>query len=368
MEQARLLSLKASVSATINGSPVVVLSVLGKEDGSVTLSQAPKEGDDVRLTYFFNRTDTFVEAEDVSDQVSDDLSVLYGTAGSMEIKFNTRSFIATVDGVVGVIELPLKPSNPNVTRENHLDAIIARINSSNIGSLVASTYVDHKGSTNLKLEASGSILIGAGSANNVALGITNTQAGSPRNRVFYTDQAPIVDGTNGGKATSEVSDVTVTVDNVPVVPVSLDSLTGAITLLNPPKVGQQVAISYYFNSFLDNFDYIPSRDVVSVDRVAITAGGGNKKGSLQSKDWVLKDDKIYWGTFTTSSAGLVQNGDVSFGSSQVIPSLKGKRIYLKECDPFVDTTGKLLPNVFKLVGFNLLMEQAQEVQHITLQK
>ena len=337
----------SSVSATINGNPVVVLSVLGK-DGLVTLSQAPKEGDDVRLTYFFNRTDTFVDSEDVSDQVSDDLSVLYGTAGDMNIKFNTRSFIATVDGIVGVIELTTKGG---ATRENHLDAIIGKINASNIGSLVASTYVDHRGSTNLKLEAEGSILIGAGSAN-VALGLFNKQSGSPRNSVFYTDQAPIVDGTNGGKATSEVSDVTVTVDDVPVPPVSLDPLTGAVTLLNPPKVGQKVAISYYFNSFLDNFDYIPSRDVVSVDRVAITAeGGGNSGKFAEDKDWILKDDKIYWGTFTTSSVGLVQNGAVSFGSSQVIPSLKDEKVFLKECDPFTDTTGKLLPNVFKLVGF-----------------
>lgn len=337
----------SSVTVTINGSPVVVLSVLGK-DGLVNLSQAPKDGDDVRLTYFFNRTDTFVEAEDVSDQVSDDKTELYGTAGTMEIRDISRNFIITVDGTVGVIELPFKG---DVTRELHLDAILAKINASSIGTLVASTYLDHKGSTNLKLVADGSIKIGAGSAN-VALGVTNTQTGSPRNIIFYTDQAPIVDGTNGGKATSEVSDITVTVDNVPVVPVSLEPLTGAVTLLNPPKVGQQVVISYYFNSFLDNFDYIPSRDVVSVDRVAITAeGGGNNGKFAEDKDWVLKEDKIYWGTFTTSSAGLVQNGAVSFGSSQVIPSLNDEKIFLKECDPFVDTTGKLLPNVFKLVGF-----------------
>jgi len=336
----------SSVSATINGSAVVVLSVNGK-DGLVTLSQAPKEGDDVRLTYFFNRTDVLVDSEDVSDQVSDDLSELYGTAGTMDIKAASRSFIITVDGTVGIIEIPLKPSN--VTRENHLSVIIGKINASNIGTLVASTYVDHKGSTNLKLVADGSIKIGAGSSNEV-LGVFNTQKGSERNSVFYSDQAPIVDGTNGGKATSEVSDVTVTVDLVPVTPTSLDPTTGAITLSEPPKVGQKVAISYYFNSFVDNFDYLPARDVVSVDRVAIAPEDtvGETSKFSEGESWVLKDDKIYWGTFASASSGLVQNGDVSFGTTQITTSLRDERVYLSECSAFVDNTGKILPNVFKL--------------------
>ena len=336
----------SSVSATVNGSAVVVLAVNGK-DGLVTLSQAPKEGDDVRLTYFFNRTDVLVDSEDVSDQVSDDLSELYGTAGTMDVKAASRSFIITVDGTVGIIEIPLKPSN--VTRENHLSVIVGKINSSNIGTLVASTYVDHKGSTNLKLVADGSIKIGAGSSNEV-LGVFNTQKGSERNSVFYSDQAPIVDGTNGGKATSEVSDVTVTVDLVPVTPTSLDPTTGAITLSEPPKVGQKVAISYYFNSFVDNFDYLPARDVVSVDRVAIAPEDTVGPAGLfsEGESWVLKDDKLYWGTFASASSGLVQNGDVSFGTTQITTSLRDERVYLSECSAFVDNTGKILPNVFKL--------------------
>jgi hypothetical protein len=335
----------SSVSATINGSAVVVLSVNGK-DGLVTLSQAPKEGDDVRLTYFFNRTDVLVDSEDVSDQVSDDLSELYGAAGTMEIRDLSRNFIITVDGTVGIIELTVKG---DVTREEHLNVIIAKINASSIGTLVASTYVDHKGSTNLKLVADGSIKIGAGSSNEV-LGVFNTQKGSERNSVFYSDQAPIVDGTNGGKATSEVSDVTVTVDLVPVTPTSLDPTTGAITLSVPPKVGQKVAISYYFNSFVDNFDYLPARDVVSVDRVAIAPEDTVGPAGIFSvgESWVLKDDKLYWGTFAVASSGLVQNGDVSFGTTQITTSLRDERVYLSECSAFVDNTGKILPNVFKL--------------------
>ena len=338
----------ASVSATINGTPVVVLSINGAE-GLVTLSQAPSEGDDVRLTYFFNRTDTFVDSEDVSDQVSDEVSELYGSAGTMVVTSTTRTLILTVDGSVGVVELPLKPAN--TTREQHLDAIIGKINASALGTLVASAYVDNKGSTNLKLEADGSILIGTGSANEI-IGLFESQRGSARNTTFYTDQNPIVDGTNGGIATSDVADVVVKIDDVPVTPLSLDPATGAVTLANAPLVGQTVTISYYFNSFRDNFDYIPSRDVVSVDRVSLVPeGGGADSIFIEDISWVLSDDKIYWGTFANASSGSVQNGNVSFGSTQVIPTLRDERLFLAECAPVADTSvvpPRVIPNVFKL--------------------
>ena len=337
-----------SVSATINGSPIVVLAIKGS-DGLVTLSEAPDQGDDVRISYFFNRTDTLVESEDLSDQVSDETSDVFGSAGTMEVGVNTRTLIITVDGTAGVVELPLKPQN--TTRENHLNAIIGKINASNLSTLVASSYVDHKGSTNLKLVADGSILIGTGSANEV-IGIFEGQRGSARNATFFTDQAPIVDGTNGGVATSEVSDVTVIVDGVSVTPVSVDPTTGSVTLAQPPRVGQTVAVSYYFNSFRDNFDYIPSRDVTSVDRVSlIPEGGGADSIFIEGVSWVLKEDKIYWGSFASVSEGTTQNGQVSFGGSQITASLKDERVFLAECAPVSDASvapPRVLPNVFKL--------------------
>jgi hypothetical protein len=337
-----------SVSATINGSPVVVLAIKGA-DGLVTLSEAPNEGDDVRISYFFNRTDTFVDSEDITDQVSAETSDIFGASGSMEVGVNTRTLIITVDGTASVVELPLKPQN--TTRENHLNAILGKINASSIGTLVASSYVDHKGSTNLKLVADGSILVGTGSANEV-VGLFEGQRGSARNATFFTDQAPIVDGTNGGITTSEVSDVTLTVDGAPVIPVSLDPATGAVTLAQPPRVGQTVAISYFFNSFRDNFDYIPSRDVTSVNRVSlIPEGGGADSIFIEGVSWVLKDDKIYWGTFASVSEGTTQNGQVSFGRNQITATLKDERIFLAECTPVSDTSvvpPRVLPNVFKL--------------------
>ena len=57
---------RSDVSVTINGTPIVVLSVNGLT-GIVELAQAPAADADVRVTYYFNRTDTYI-TDDLSDQ------------------------------------------------------------------------------------------------------------------------------------------------------------------------------------------------------------------------------------------------------------------------------------------------------------
>lgn len=341
----------SSVTATINGQQIVVLAISGGE-GLVTLSQAPKEGDDVRISYFFNRTDTFVSAEDVSSQVSTLSSDLYASSGDMEIDASSNTLILTVDGVPSIITLPLK--GDAVSRENHLTSIVSRINSSTAASaqtLSASTYTNNLGSVNLKLSADGSISVGAGTANS-ALGLIQGQTGSTRTNTFYVSESPIVDGSNAGRTTTEVADVTVLVDGVAVTPSSVDGATGAVTLPNAPRIGQTVKISYYHNTFQDSFDYIPSRDVVSVERVSLVPdGGGASSLFIEDVSWVLREDKLYWGTFASVSEGGVQNGATSFGPNQITTLLKDERVYMAECANVTDTSvipPRTLPNVFKL--------------------
>ena len=108
---------------------------------------------------FFNRTDTLVQDENVSTQVSSEESILYATFADMETTPATRTLVVTVDGVAHVLDLPIK--SVGTTRTEHLGFIVSKINALEIGTLTASTYVDHKGNTNLTLSASGSILVGA---------------------------------------------------------------------------------------------------------------------------------------------------------------------------------------------------------------
>lgn len=333
------------VSATVNGESVVVLSVEGAT-GLVSLSVAPQNGDDVRVSYFFNRTDTFIEKEDLSTQVSTSKTTLRVASFSVETGLNEYAFtnarntlILTVDGVAHVLNMLTLDTN----KADNLDRLITQLNSASFGSLVADKYTTAFGSDELVLTADGSIIVGNGTSN-ASFGFFNGQQGSSRTSTFYTHYNPIVDGSNGGVTTTSISDIKVYVDDVEVVPSSLDGSTGAITLNLPPKIGQTVKVDYYFNSFKDQFDFIPARDVTQISRVSETPVGGNPAVLYtEDVDWVLKDDKIIWGTSSIVSNGSVQEGATAFGTNQVSSLTKDDRIFN---DELTSVDGSLLD--FKL--------------------
>ena len=335
----------SSVSVSINGSSTVVVEVDGA-NGKIRLAEAPSQGDDVRVSYFFNRTDTLVEDEVLTSQVSAFQTEIKGSASSFVITAETNTLIITCDGQTQVLTLGVES-----VRADSLDKIENLINGASIGTLVASTYVDQDGSENLLLSADGHIKVGDGTAN-TALGIYTNQQGTARNSTFFTTNGPIVDGSNGGVITTDASLITVKVDNIAVQAESVDGANGSFTLTNPPKVGSAVSISYYHNTFQDKFDYIPGRDVKSLDRVSLVAsGGGDPSLFTQDVDFVLSADKIVWGTASIVSLGETQTGNLAFGSNQVSALLRDERGYLLECSPVTNTSvipSRVLPKVFKL--------------------
>ena len=334
-----------SVTATLNGNATVILEVEGST-GKIRLAEAPSPGDDLRISYFFNRTDTLVEDEVLTNQVSDFQTQILGSASDFVITAETNTLIITCDGQTGVITLGVES-----VRADSLDKVENAINGANIGSLVASTYTDANGSENLLLSANGEIVIGPGTAN-LAVGIYQGQTGTSRTTTFFTSNKPIVDGSNGGITTTNVAFITVKVDGVAVVPTSLDGANGSFTLATPPSVGSTVTATYHHNTFRDQFDYIPGRDVKSIDRVSLVASGGGASAQfIQDVDFVLHDDKIVWGTAALVSQGAIQEGDTSFGANQVSALLRDERAFLLECSPVTLTTvvpPRVLSNTFKL--------------------
>lgn len=335
----------SSVSATINGNAVVVLEVEGAT-GKIRLAEAPSDGDDVRISYFFNRTDTLVEDESLTSQVSDFQTQILGSASTFVITAQTNTLILTCDGQTQVITLGVES-----VRADSLDKVVNAINGASIGSLTASTYIDQNGSENLLLSANGHIIVGDGTAN-LAIGVYTNQQGTTRNRTFFTANGPIVDGSNGGVVTADPTLITVKVDGVVVSAQSLDGANGSFTLPTPPLVGSTVSVSYYHNTFRDQFDYIPGRDVTSIDRVSLVAqGGGASAQFIQDVDFVLSDDKIVWGTAALVSTGATQEGNTTFGSNQVSALLRDQKGHLLECAPVVNSTiipPRVLANTFKL--------------------
>jgi hypothetical protein len=333
----------SSLSATVNGEPVVILAVDGA-NGIVTLSVAPKLNDEVYLSYFFNRTDSLVSDEDMSAQVSDEPSIIRNqTASSFDYLFvaqTDETLILSVDEVSYVISLPTINTGARAT---NLANVVTAINSSGAGSLEAEVYTDQYGVDNLALSALGSLVVGSGTAN-TKLGLFAGQTGTVRNSTFYTQYAPIVRGDNGGITTTSVSDVSVSVNGVDVVPSSIDGATGAISLPFAPVVGASVVATYHYNQFRDQYDYIPARGVNEVTRVSeVPTGGAPASLFTEGESWVLKDDKILWGT-----ASLVSEvADSTFLPSRVSASLVDNRVFLAECQPHA-VNGRLSSSVFQL--------------------
>ena len=320
-----------TVSVTINGEPVVVLAIDGAK-GILKLSTSPKLGDVVKVTYYFNRTDTLI-TDNLSDQITPEAPVILGALNEnfeiTEDVNDTLNFLVDDQKVVSVTISPSASGSPWASAQ-----IAAFINAAASGSsLIASTEVDNFGSTVVKLQADSDIEVQDGLANST-LGFTLGQKTS-RNQVFYAFQRPIVDGSNGGVTSTDPADVTVKVDGVQVIPTALDGKTGAVTLPFAPKVGAVVSCQYYFNSWQDTFDYLAHRGITNIFQCGITS---DRQDYRNGADFILKDDLILWGTATLTESGLHTSGSEFFDKTQITTSLVDTKQYLAPCSAVVDSS------------------------------
>lgn len=318
----------SSVSVTINGRPDVVLSVEDADIGVIELSTAPALNDEVRISYYFKRTDTQI-TDDVSEQVSPLPATLDSARGdSYEFTTSTNTFNVRVDDDQDqeiTVSLGTGTKSPTT--------VVSLINGAAAGtSLIASIYTNNFGVEAIRLSADRDLEILEGSANAV-LGFTTGQS-TNRRKTFYVFNGPIVDGSNGGVTTTDVTKVEVRVDGTLVDATSVDGQNRAVTLPFAPEVGSEVEITYYFNAWQDTFDYLPNINVTSVVRCGIIPGNSD---FVQGSDFVLKDDHIVWGTSVLISEG-VTTGSTVFGQSQVSALLIDNRWYLAETTVVVDST------------------------------
>lgn len=101
-----------AVTVTVNGLPVVVLSVAGSS-GLVTLQSIPVPGDEVRIDYFYKRSDTLVENEVATPQFGSspvsanvfqtlNFPLVNGTGGGI-VTTSPADVTVTVDGVAATV-------------------------------------------------------------------------------------------------------------------------------------------------------------------------------------------------------------------------------------------------------------------------
>lgn len=313
-----------SLSVIVNGIPVTAVGVTG-ETGIVELAQAPPVGAEVTCSYFFNRTDTLT-TDILSDQVTPEAAIILGVVGepfAITAGINDE-FIVSADGSEPVTII-IPEGSWTATQ------VAVFINTYAPESLQASTYVSNQGQTSIRLTADQSISIGEGSANG-SLGFTGGAATS-RNASFFTFQRPIVDGSNGGITTTDPSDVTVLVNGVEVTPLAVDGSAGRIDLPFPPASGSVVEVTYYFNSWQDTFDYLPDVGVLNISRCGVAP---NRNDFIEGVDFILKDDRVLWGTASLVSTGDTTPGSTEFGENQITTTLIDNKAFLEACTPVVD--------------------------------
>jgi len=327
---------RSSVLATINGDPMVVMSVDGA-NGIVELAQAPEIGDLVRCTYFFNRTDTLI-TDDLSDQVTPELAVIYGQVGILDVSLGGTETFDFVTGVNDELILTVDQvalTTITFTAGSKSAAQVANvINNALLGTLSATVFVNNQGKNAILMSADQQILVGQGSANGTLGFVAGTDTG--RAKVLYSFQRPVVDGSNGGITTTDTSKVTVMVNGTQVIPTALDGASGAVTLPYPPAVGATVTLTYYFNSWQDTFDYLANIGVLDITQCGVTP---NRNDYIDGADFILKNDVIVWGTAFLVSSGETTQGYEMFGENQVSGLLVDNQTFLSSCTPVTDSSG-----------------------------
>lgn len=343
---------RSDAAATINGQPIVVLRIDGAK-GIIELAQPPKVGDLVRCTYFFDRTDTLI-TEDLSSQVDPDPAVVQAIAGvadanaaapaSPPVVLDFHGDILNGLGEViipanNVLDLTVDAVDYSLVippRTNYTLAQVATaLSSLGAGSLVGSTFINNYGLSTLQLSADHSVVVNGGSAN-ALLGLQSGQS-DPRVRTFYTFQGPIVNGSGGGVTTTDPSTVTVKVDGVQTIPTAVDGANRAITLAVAPKAGAVIQVTYWFNTWQDTFDYLANINITSIIRAAEIP---DSSSYVEGADFILKDDKMVWGTAVLVSSGLHTASKEFFNESQIGATLVDNKIFLGSCSTISgDTTG-----------------------------
>jgi len=312
------------VTVTVDGDLVSPAAVDGAR-GVITLQVAPEEGADVRITYFFNRTDTSF-TDDVSDQVTDEQAILLSTqVETYEIVSGANVLSLNVDGSDVSITL-------NTGAARTANNVANDINAAAVVGLTASVDADNQGQNRIQLASDGSLTVLSGTAN-AALGFAAGQTLNRRRR-FFTYQAPIVTGDNGGITTTNPADVTVTVDGTEATVEEVDGTNGSVLLAQAPLVGSEVVVTYFHNTWQNTFDYLPNTGIESVQRVGISPG---RTDYIEGNDYVVDSNgRIIWGNAVTVESAQHTAGTEFFDDTQITASLRDDRIFFEAVEKLVE--------------------------------
>ena len=336
-----------TLDTELNKLPLRVVTLNGLTRKIEAQDVLPK-GSPLYATYYFKRTDTKILNEDLSDQIPAfaSLTVQGVTFGLSQPGFsgNTVTLAFTVassgNGVTDtqavsgigsdVISIELRRQD-NVLRNSYdvMALVQAGIGTKSGGQL---TFVGPRIGNPIILAAAATTHFTGGSGQNT-------------NLTFKLKNAPVVDGTNGGRITNLPSKIAVIVDGKTVPATVLDGNTGLFSLSKNVLYGSTLKVTYFTNNYQDTFDILPSALAVEALNVGFAPG---RNDFYSGTDFLLGDEgKIYWGNAAIVKAGHATPGYVPFDATAVTTSLVDEKMFLRQCVGQVDgiNTVFTLPDV-----------------------
>lgn len=287
------------VTVKVNDVAILVAAVDGL-DGKIALAIAPKNSDQVTVTYFYKKTDTQV-TEDVSDQVdgstltffTDHVPVVDGTnagrtttnVNNVQVKVNgVVTGVTRIDGANGAVTLVAAPAisdtvtikywyNSHANTSDDLPEL-GLIRISRVGlSPETSDFIE---SVDFAI-INNQIQWGTGTTLVIATHTTGTEffddtqittqviddeiynenvssqvAGATPSVLCTTRFKPIVDGTGRDITTYDSSKVVVKVNGSAVAVRKVDGENGVITLFTAPTTGDTVEVTYWRSRMEDD--------------------------------------------------------------------------------------------------------------------
>lgn len=169
---------------------------------------------------------------------------------------------------------------------------------------------------------------------------------------FFTHNKPIVDGTNAGRASTTVSTIIVKVNGAVVEVATLDGVEGSFTLTEPPEIGDELTITYYYNTHMNTADDLPFAGITRMIRVGVSP---ETSDFIENIDYAVIDDQIQWGTGYKLVELVHTTGGEFFNDNQIQATLVDDKIYNEDVSsqftgvetsftvnfkPMVDGTGR----------------------------
>ncbi|MDD5649722.1 MAG: hypothetical protein PHF86_04780 [Candidatus Nanoarchaeia archaeon] len=245
--------------------------------------------------------------------IGDGLGQITNNTNDVEVKVNgTKVIVAKVEGVNGKVYLALAPSDSDV---------------------VTVTYFYKKTDTKITDE----------DLSDQVDGSTVT---------FFAHYKPIVDGSNAGKASTNINNIIVKVNNSIVEVSNLDGVEGSFTLTTPPVLTDTLTVTYYFNTHLNTADDLPYSGLTRMIRVGVSP---ETTDFVENVDYAIINDQIQWGTGYKLSQVIHTTGGEFFDDNQIQATLVDDKIYNEDVSsqftgietsftvihtPIVDGTGR----------------------------